>query len=61
MASINKQKKAKNSFCASALKQGLGRLKRIFFYDAAQRKRTKEAGRKDANYISTIKIKWGGE
>lgn len=42
MASINKQKKAKNSFCASALKQGLGRLKKIFFYDAAQRKRTKK-------------------
>ena len=42
MTSINKQKKAKNSFCASALKQGLGRLKRIFFYDAAQRKRTKK-------------------
>ena len=38
MASVNKQKKAKNSFCASALKQGLGRLKRIFFYDAVQRK-----------------------
>ena len=43
MASVNKQKKAKNSFCASALKQGLGRLKRIFFYDAAQRKRAKKA------------------
>ena len=42
MASVNKQKKAKNSFCASALKQGLGRLKRIFFYDAAQRKRVKK-------------------
>ena len=50
MASINKQKKAKNSFCASALKQGLGRLKRIFFYDAAQRKRTKEAAFDEENY-----------
>ena len=38
MASVNKQKKAKNSFCASALKQGLGRLKRIFFYNAVQEK-----------------------
>lgn len=42
MASVNKQKKAKNSFCANALKQGLGRLKRIFFYDAAQRKKSQE-------------------
>ena len=42
MTSINKQKKARNSFCANALKQGLGRFKRIFFYDAAQRKRIKK-------------------
>lgn len=42
MTSINKQKKAKNSFCVNALKQGLGRLKRIFFYDATQRKRDKK-------------------
>ena len=41
MESVNKRKKAKNSFCTSALKQGLWRLKRIFFYDAAQRKRAK--------------------
>lgn len=44
MTSINKQNKAKNSFCANALKQGLGRLKRVFFYDAAQRKRIKKDG-----------------
>ena len=43
MTSINKQKKVKNSFCASALRQGLGRLKRIFFYDAAQRKKNQES------------------
>lgn len=49
MTSVNKQKKVKNSFCASALKQGLGRLKRIFFYDAAQRKRTKEAAFDEEN------------
>lgn len=50
MASVNKQKKAKNSFCASALKQGLGRLKKIFFYDAAQRKRTKKVVFDEENY-----------
>lgn len=50
MASVNKQKKAKNSFCASALKQGLGRLKKIFFYDAAQRKRAKKAVFDEENY-----------
>lgn len=42
MTSTNKMKKAKNSFCANALKQGIGRLKRVFFYDAAQRRRDKE-------------------
>ena len=50
MASVNKQKKAKNSFCASALKQGLGRLKRIFFYDAAHRKRAKKVVFDEENY-----------
>lgn len=50
MTSINKQKKAKNSFCASALKQGLSRLKRIFFYDAAQRKRTKKVVLDEEDY-----------
>lgn len=50
MTSINKQKKAKNSFCASALKQGLGRLKKIFFYDADQRKRAKKAVFDEENY-----------
>lgn len=50
MASINKQNKARNSFCANALKQGLGRLKRIFFYDATQRKRTKKVVYDKENY-----------
>lgn len=50
MTSINKQKKAKNSFCASALKQGLGRLKKIFFYDSAQRKRAKKVVFDEENY-----------
>ena len=50
MTSINKQKKAKNSFCVSALKQGLYRLKRIFFYDAAQRRRTKKVVFDEENY-----------
>lgn len=49
MTSVNKQKKAKNSFCASALKQGLGR-QRIFFYDAAQRKRDKKTVFDEENY-----------
>lgn len=42
MTSTNKIKKAKNSYCANALKQGVGRLKRVFFYDATQRKYNKE-------------------
>ena len=42
MISTNKMKKAKNSYCANALKQGIGRLKRVFFYNAAQRKYNKE-------------------
>ena len=50
MASVHTQKKAKNSFCASALKQGLGRLKRIFFYDADQRKRVKKVVFDEENY-----------
>ena len=42
MTSTNKIKKAKNSYCANALKQGIGRLKRVFFYDATQHKYNKE-------------------
>ena len=42
MISTNKMKKAKNSYCANALKQVIGRLKRLFFYDATQRKHNKE-------------------
>lgn len=38
MASKNKLKKARNSYCVSALKFGKSKLKRIFFYDATQRK-----------------------
>ena len=50
MASVNKQKKAKNSFFFCVLKQDLGRLKRIFFYDAAQRKRVKKVVFDEENY-----------
>lgn len=39
MTSRNKMRKAKNSYCANALKFGKSKLKRIFFFDAAQRKR----------------------
>lgn len=42
MTSANKMKKAKNSYCAKALKQGISRLRRVFFYDASQRKVNKE-------------------
>ena len=42
MTSTNKMKKAKNSYCSSTLKQGIGKLKRVFFYDATQRKYNKE-------------------
>ena len=42
MTSTNKMKKDKNSYCAKALKLGMGRLKRLFFYDATQRKHNKE-------------------
>ena len=42
MASKNKMKKARNSYCDCALKQGLGRLKRVFFFDSSQRKKNKK-------------------
>lgn len=42
MTSVNKFKKARNAYCESVLKQGGGRLKRIFFYDASQRKYNKK-------------------
>ena len=42
MTSSNKLKKAKNSYCSNAFKQGIGRLKRVFFYDSAQRKHNKQ-------------------
>ena len=38
MTSTNKLKKARNAYCDSTLKQGIVRLKRVFFYDASQRK-----------------------
>lgn len=34
MTSRNKLKKARNSYCSNALKQGVGRLKRIYFFDS---------------------------
>lgn len=42
MVSRNKIRKAKRSHCACALKFGKSRLKRIFFFDATQRKRNKK-------------------
>ena len=42
MTSTNNIKKAKNSYCANALKPGIGRLKRVFFCDATQRNYNKE-------------------
>lgn len=41
MTSRNKLKKARNSYCLNALKQGVGKLKRIYFFDSTQRKRNK--------------------
>ena len=41
MTSTNKFKKARNAYCRNSLKQGIGRLKRIFFFDASQRKKNK--------------------
>lgn len=41
MTSRNKMRKAKNSYCANALKFGKSKLKRLFFFDASQRKRNK--------------------
>lgn len=41
MTSRNKLKKARNSYCLNALKQGVGRLKRIYFFDSTQRKKNK--------------------
>lgn len=42
MASKNKMKKARNSYCVNALKFGKSKLKHIYFYDASQRKRNKK-------------------
>lgn len=42
MTSVNKMRKAKNSYCANALKFGKSRLKRLFFFDATQRKQNKK-------------------
>lgn len=42
MASENKKRKAKNSYCADALKFKTGaRGKKFYFYDAKQRKNIK--------------------
>ena len=38
MTSINKIKKAKNSYCACALKTKYDKLKKIYFFEASQRK-----------------------
>jgi hypothetical protein len=43
MTSRNKMRKAKRSYCANALKFGKSRLKRLFFFDATQRKRNKRS------------------
>lgn len=42
MASKNKFRKARNSYCANVLKFGKGKLKRVFFYDTTQRKLNKK-------------------
>lgn len=42
MASTNKWKKARNSFCGNALKFDNDHLKRDVFFDAAQRKKNKK-------------------
>ena len=42
MASKNKFRKVRNSYCANALKFGKGKLKQVFFYDTIQRKRNKK-------------------
>lgn len=41
MASKNKMNKARNSYSFDALKWGIGRCKRLKFFDATQRKRIK--------------------
>ena len=38
MTSVNKKKKAKNSYCSCALKTKNDRLKKIYFFEASQRK-----------------------
>ena len=42
MASKNKFRKVRNSYCANVLKFGKGKLKRVFFYDTTQRKLNKK-------------------
>lgn len=42
MTSRNKMRKAKNSYCANALKFGNSKFKRLFFFDAKQRKNNKQ-------------------
>lgn len=43
MASQNKKNKARNSYCANSFKVDLGsHLKKIFFFDARQRKQAKK-------------------
>lgn len=49
MTSVNKFKKARNAYCVNSLKQGLGRLKRCFFYDASQRQRNKKIDKEESS------------
>lgn len=42
MASENKKKKAKNSYCANALNAGHSRGKRMLFYDPKARQENKK-------------------
>lgn len=52
MTSVNKMRKAKNSYCANALKFGKSKLKRLFFFDAAQRKRNKKVNKVYKRFVN---------
>lgn len=42
MTSKNKLKKARNSYCSNALKFGIDKFKRLYFYTSTQRKNNKK-------------------
>ncbi len=49
MASKNKFKKARNSYCSNALKFGNDKLKRLYFYTSTQRKHIKNIDMSEVN------------